>query len=280
VPKPGSVPGPRGARRSRLEERNRTGDFRRVLPAATQRLTGFLRRGQGLGERNFLGTGKDASARSGGDVWPINARGIDSGRRSEPYFFSAPRVSAGPSSFTEKQTTVEPPLSVLRQRHLWARPLQLGHNPWTEQLGVMYRYSLYNQNIHAQSGRRLAQAAAVRLPIKQAAASPGPAWVFPPSATPSPTARSTTPRGPTSGFQFATQAGIWRALGGEREIPAHHRGPALLPPESTMTCVSLVGARKAGYVTGLGRPGQGVPAAQQLSSAVRRWCGGFAPQRN
>ena len=133
-----------------------------------------------LGDSNFLGTGKAVN-------FPFSygqyARGIDLSA-SEPYFLGT-RVSAGIELYG-RQNEASPYQSY--GSNIYGATMQLG-TPLTEQIGVQYRYSLYNQDVTLDPASLVA---APSLPIQQAALAGPPG--FPRSATPSPTTRSTTQR--------------------------------------------------------------------------------------
>ena len=117
-----------------------------------------------LGDRNFLGSGKALSA-SG--TYGQYARGIDLSA-SEPYFLGT-RVSAGIELYG-RQNDASPYQSY--GSDTYGATMQFG-TPLTEQIGVQYRYSIYNQNVTLDPA---SLAAAPSLPIQQAALT-GPQWV-------------------------------------------------------------------------------------------------------
>ena len=117
-----------------------------------------------LGDRNFLGSGKALSA-SG--TYGQYARGIDLSA-SEPYFLGT-RVSAGIELYG-RQNDASPYQSY--GSDTYGATMQFG-TPLTEQIGVQYRYSIYNQNVTLDPS---SLAAAPSLPIQQAALT-GPQWV-------------------------------------------------------------------------------------------------------
>ncbi len=91
-----------------------------------------------LGDRNFLGTGVSANSTF---TYGQYARGIDLSA-SEPYFLGT-RVAAGIELYG-RQNQSSPYQSY--GSDIYGTTLQLG-TPITEQIGVQYRYSLYNQNV-------------------------------------------------------------------------------------------------------------------------------------
>jgi outer membrane protein insertion porin family len=117
-----------------------------------------------ISERNFYGTGLDLRASA---TFGQYARGINLSA-SEPYFLGT-RVAAGIELFG-RQSDATSYQSYGTQTYGGA--LVFG-TPLTEQIGVQWRYSLYNQNITLVPGTGGLVAS---LPVQQAAAS-GPAWV-------------------------------------------------------------------------------------------------------
>jgi outer membrane protein insertion porin family len=117
-----------------------------------------------VGERNLYGTGYDVKASA---TFGQYAQGIHLSA-SEPYFLGT-RVAAGVELFG-RQSQATSYQSYASQTYGGA--LVFG-TPLTEQLGVQWRYSLYNQNITlSPNGNGLVAS----LPVQQAAAA-GPAWV-------------------------------------------------------------------------------------------------------
>ncbi len=117
-----------------------------------------------VSDRNFLGTGKAVSASASYGQY---ARGIDLSA-SEPYFLGT-RVSAGIELYG-RQNDASPYQSY--GSDVYGATMQFG-TPLTEQIGVQYRYSLYNQNVTLDPA---SLTAAPSLPIQQAALA-GPQWV-------------------------------------------------------------------------------------------------------
>lgn len=117
-----------------------------------------------LSERNFYGTGLDLRSSA---TFGQYSRGINLSA-SEPYFLGT-RVAAGVELFGRQTDTTS------YQSYgtaTYGGSLLFG-TPLTEQLGVQWRYSLYNQNITLAPN---ANGLVASLPIQQAAAA-GPAWV-------------------------------------------------------------------------------------------------------
>lgn len=117
-----------------------------------------------LSERNFYGTGLDLRSSA---TFGQYSRGINLSA-SEPYFLGT-RVAAGVELFGRQTDTTS------YQSYgtaTYGGSLLFG-TPLTEQLGVQWRYSLYNQNITLAPN---ANGLVASLPVQQAAAA-GSAWV-------------------------------------------------------------------------------------------------------
>ena len=117
-----------------------------------------------LGDRNVLGSGKTFNSTL---TYGQYTRGFDLAA-SEPYFLGT-RVAAGIEVYG-RQNTSSPYQSYGSE--VYGATTQFG-TPINEQIGVQYRYSLYNQNVTLDP-RSLA--AAPSLPIQQAVLA-GPQWV-------------------------------------------------------------------------------------------------------
>ena len=117
-----------------------------------------------VGERNFAGTGLALKATTS---WGEYARGIDLSA-NEPSMFGT-RISAGVDVYY-KDTLSSPYQSY--GTDVYGATMQVG-TPINEQLGMQWRYSIYNQNVTLDPA---SLAATPSLPIQQAA-SAGPAWV-------------------------------------------------------------------------------------------------------
>ncbi|SDN50670.1 outer membrane protein assembly factor BamA [Afipia sp. GAS231] len=117
-----------------------------------------------VGERNLYGSGKNVQATF---TYGQYARGVDLAV-SEPYFLGT-KVAAGIELFGRQNdaTSYQSYASTI-----YGATLQLG-TPINEQLGVQWRYSIYNQNITLVPN---SSGLTPSLPIQQAAAA-GPAWV-------------------------------------------------------------------------------------------------------
>jgi len=251
-PKPGSV-ADRVVLDIELEEQS-TGDF--AFSGGYSTTDGFLAEVK-VGERNFLGTGKTLGATA---TYGQYARGIDLSA-SEPYFLGT-RVSAGIELYG-KQNTSSPYQSY--GSDIYGATVQLG-TPLTEQLGVIYRYSLYNQSITLNP---TSLAATPSLPIQQAALA-GPAWV---SAIGNTVTYSTldNPKSPTSGINSQLKQDL-AGLGGDVKFLRTTEDLRYYRPIND-DVVSLVRAQ-GGYVTGWG--GQQAPLLNSFfggPTMVR----GFAP---
>jgi outer membrane protein insertion porin family len=231
-----------------------TGDF--AFSGGYSTTDGFLAEVK-VGERNVLGTGKTLSASA---TYGQYARGIDLSA-SEPYFLGT-RVAAGIELYG-RQNTSSPYQSY--GSDIYGATLQLG-TPLTEQLGVQYRYSLYNQNITLNPASLVA---APSLPIKQAALA-GPAWV---SAVGDTVTYNTLDnvKNPTSGIHSQLKQDL-AGLGGDVKFLRTTEDLRYYHPIND-DVVSLVRAQ-GGYVTGWG--GQQVPLLNSFfggPTMVR----GFAP---
>jgi outer membrane protein insertion porin family len=250
--KPGSAPD-RVVLDIEVEEQS-TGDF--AFSGGYSTTDGFLAEVK-VGERNLLGTGKTLSASV---TYGQYARGIDLSA-SEPYFLGT-RVAAGIELYG-KQNTSSPYQSY--GTDIYGATMQLG-TPLTEQLGVQYHYSLYNQNITLNPA---SLAAAPSLPIKQAALA-GPAWVSAVGDTVTYNTLDNT-KSPTSGFHSQLKQDL-AGLGGDVKFLRTTEDLRYYHPIND-DVVSLARAQ-GGYVTGRG--GQQVPLLNSFfggPTMVR----GFAP---
>jgi outer membrane protein insertion porin family len=210
-----------------------------------------------VGERNFLGTGKTVSASASYGQY---ARGIDLSA-SEPYFLGT-RVSAGIELYG-KQNNASPYQSY--GSNTYGATVQAG-TPLTEQLGVLYRYSIYNQDITLDPTSLVA---APSLPIQQAALA-GPQWVSSAGSTVTYNTLDNT-KSPTSGFKSQLSQDL-AGLGGDVRFLRTTEDMRYYHPIND-DVVSLVRAQ-GGYITGWG--GQQVPLMNSFfggPTMVR----GFAP---
>jgi outer membrane protein insertion porin family len=210
-----------------------------------------------LGDRNFLGSGKAVNMTL---TYGQYARGIDLSA-SEPYFLGT-RVSAGIELYG-RQNQASPYQSY--GSDIYGATVQFG-TPLTEQLGVQYRYALYNQNITLNTA---SLAAAPSLPVRQAALA-GPQWV---SSVGNTVTYNTldNARSPTSGLNsqlrqdLAGLGGDVRFLRTTEDVRYYH---ALSDDVVSLARV------QGGYITGWG--GQQVPLVNSFfggPTMVR----GFAP---
>jgi outer membrane protein insertion porin family len=188
-----------------------------------------------VGERNFLGTGKTVSASASYGQY---ARGIDLSA-SEPYFLGT-RVSAGIELYG-KQNDASPYQSY--GSNTYGATTQFG-TPLTEQLGVQYRYSVYNQDITLDPTSLVA---APSLPIQQAALA-GPAWVSAVGSTVTYNTLDNT-KNPTSGFKSQLSQDL-AGLGGDVRFLRTTEDMRYYHPIND-DVVSLVRAQ-GGYITGWG----------------------------
>jgi outer membrane protein insertion porin family len=210
-----------------------------------------------VGDRNFYGTGKTVQAAF---TYGQYARGINLAA-SEPYFLGT-KVAAGIELF-DRQTDATSYQSY--GSTTYGATLQLG-TPINEQLGVQWRYSIYNQNITlAPNSSGLTPS----LPIQQAAAA-GPAWVSAVGSTATYSTLNNT-KSPTDGFKSQLSQDL-AGLGGDVRF--------LRTTEDVRYYESLNGdlvgmvRAQGGYVTGWG--GQQVPLMNNFfggPTMVR----GFAP---
>ncbi len=210
-----------------------------------------------IGDRSFLGSGKAVSATL---TYGQYARGVDLSA-SEPYFLGT-RVAAGIELYG-RQNDTSPYQSY--GSTIYGATMQLG-TPITEQLGVQYRYSIYNQDVTLNPA---SLTAATSLPIQQAALA-GPQWV---SAVGNTVTYSTldNTKSPTSGFKSQLTQDL-AGLGGDVKF-LRTTGDLRYYHPINDDVVSLVRAQ-GGYVTGWG--GQQVPLLNSFfggPTMVR----GFAP---
>ena len=250
--KPGSVPD-RVVLDVEVAEQS-TGDFN--ISGGYSTTDGLLAEVK-VGEHNFLGTGKTVSASASYGQY---ARGIDL-LASEPYFLGT-RVSAGIELYG-KQNDASPYQSY--GSNTYGATMQAG-TPLTEQLGVQYRYSIYNQDITVDPTSLVA---APSLPIQQAALA-GPAWVSSVGSTVTYNTLDNT-KSPTGGFKSQLSQDL-AGLGGDVKFLRTTEDMRYYHPIND-DVVSLVRAQ-GGYITGWG--GQQVPLMNSFfggPTMVR----GFAP---
>lgn len=210
-----------------------------------------------VGDRSFLGTGKTVNAAV---TYGQYARGIDLSA-SEPYFLGT-RVSAGIELYG-RQTTASPYQSY--GSDIYGATAQFG-TPLTEQIGVQYRYALYNQNMTLNTA---SSAAAPSLPVQQAALA-GPQWVSAVGDTVSYNTLDNT-KSPTSGINSQLRQDL-AGLGGDVKFLRTTEDVRYYHPIND-DVVSLVRAQ-GGTIIGWG--GQQVPLLNSFfgGPALVR---GFAP---
>jgi len=210
-----------------------------------------------IGDRSFLGSGKALNATF---TYGQYARGVDL-LASEPYFLGT-RVAAGIELYG-RQNDTSPYQSY--GSTIYGATMQLG-TPITEQLGVQYRYSIYNQDVTLNSSSLTASHS---LPILQAALA-GPQWVSAAGSTVTYSTLDST-KSPTSGFKSQLTQDL-AGLGGDVKFLRTTEDLRYYHPIND-DVVSLVCAQ-GGYVTGWG--GQQVPLLNSFfggPTMVR----GFAP---
>ena len=210
-----------------------------------------------VGERNFYGTGKSVQATF---TYGQYARGVDLAA-SEPYFLGT-KVAAGINLFG-RQTDASSYQSY--GSTTYGARLQLG-TPITEELGVQWRYAIYNQNITLSPNT---SGLTPSLAVRQAAAA-GPTWVSAPGSTVTYSTLDNT-RSPTSGIRSQLSQDL-AGLGGDVKFLKTTEDVRYYKSLSS----DLVGMVRAqgGYVTGWG--GQQVPLMNNFfggPTMVR----GFAP---
>lgn len=216
-----------------------------------------------VGERNLYGTGKNVQASF---TYGQYARGVDL-TVSEPYFLGT-KVAAGVELFGRQNdaTSYQSYASTV-----YGATLQLG-TPINEQLGVQWRYSIYNQNITlAPNSSGLTPS----LPIQQAAAA-GPAWVSSVGSTATYSTLDNT-RSPTNGIKSQLSQDL-AGLGGDVKF-LRTTEDARYYKSLTSDLTGMVRAQ-GGYVTGWG--GQQVPLMNNFfggPSMVRGFAtNGFGPR--
>jgi outer membrane protein insertion porin family len=210
-----------------------------------------------LGDRNFLGTGTSVNSSV---TYGQYARGIDLSA-SEPYFLGT-RVAAGIELY-DRQNQSSPYQSY--GSDIYGATLQLG-TPITEQIGVQYRYSIYNQNVTFDP---TSTAAAPSLPVLQAALA-GPQWVSSVGSTVTYNSLD-NPKSPTSGFNSQLSQDL-AGLGGDVKFLRTTEDLRYYHPINDDVTALVRG--QGGYITGWG--GQQVPLLNSFfggPTMVR----GFAP---
>ena len=210
-----------------------------------------------LGDSNFLGSGL---ALKSSVSYGQYAQGVDLSA-SEPYFLGT-RVSAGIELY-DRQSDSSPYQSY--GSDVYGATMQFG-TPLTEQIGVQYRYSIYNQNVTVDPA---SLAAAPSLPIQQAALA-GQQWVSSVGDTVTYNTLDNN-KNPTSGFKSQLTQDL-AGLGGDVKF-LRTTEDARYYQSLTSDLVGMVRAQ-GGYITGWG--GQQVPLLNSFfggPTMVR----GFAP---
>ena len=210
-----------------------------------------------LSERNLYGTGYDVRAAA---TFGQYARSINLSA-SEPYFLGT-RVAAGIELFGRQS---DPSYYQSYGSATYGGALVFG-TPLTEQLGVQWRYSLYNQNITLSPN---SSGLTASLPIQQAAAA-GSAWVSQAGTT---TTFSTLDnnKSPTSGIRSQLSQDI-AGLGGDVRF-LRTTNDTRYYKQINSDVVAMVRGQ-GGYITGWG--GQQAPLMNSFfggPTMVR----GFAP---
>jgi outer membrane protein insertion porin family len=217
-----------------LQEQN-TGNF--SISGGYSTATGMMAE-VGVSDSNFLGLGDIAKAKV---TYGQYARGLDLGF-TDPYFLGQ-RLSAGVELFGNET------FGNVNQSYdssVYGAKLSLG-TPLTDQLGVTWSYSIYNQGVTLDPAEGVAT-----LPVQQAAAA-GPIWV---SSIGAGVTYSTldNPKDPTSGIRMQT-SNEFAGLGGAAKFAKTTEDVSYYHP----IVGDLVGMVRAqgGYVTPWG--GQQLP---------------------
>jgi outer membrane protein insertion porin family len=210
-----------------------------------------------VGDRNFLGSGRALSTSA---TFGQYAHGLDLSA-SEPYFLGT-RVSAGIDLYYRQSDATS---YQSFGSNTYGATVQFG-TPITEQLGVQYRYSIYNQSLTLDP---TSLAAAPSLPI-QLAALAGPTWVSAVGSTATYSTLDNT-KSPTSGFKSQLSQDL-AGLGGDVKF-LRTAEDARYYQSINSDLVGMVRAQ-GGYITGWG--GSQVPLLNSFfggPTMVR----GFAP---
>ena len=190
-----------------------------------------------VGERNLYGTGKNVQATF---TYGQYARGVDLAA-SEPYFLGT-KVSAGIELFGRQNdaTSYQSYASTV-----YGATLQLG-TPINEQLGVQWRYSIYNQNITLVPN----SSGLIAIAADPAGGRRRPRLGFP-ARQHRDLLHARQHQEPDQRDQIAAQPGSGRPRR-RRQIPAHHRRRALLQIAQQRSDRHGSGARRLYHR--LGRP--------------------------
>jgi outer membrane protein insertion porin family len=212
-----------------------------------------------VGDRNFLGSGDAVTSTV---TYGQYAEGIDL-TATEPYLFGS-HISGTVDLFAKEN------LANSYQSYgtsTYGATFSVG-TPINEQLGVSWRYSIYNQSVMIDPAAE-AVAGTPSLPIQQAAAA-GPAWV---SAVGNTTTFSTLDnnKNPTSGFISKTSQDI-AGLGGDVNFFRTTEDARYY--QSLNADVTAITHAQGGYITGWG--GQQVPLMDTFFGGPQL-VRGFAP---
>ena len=210
-----------------------------------------------VGDRNFLGSGKAVSTSV---TYGQYARGLDLSA-SEPYFLGT-RVSAGVDIYYRQSDATS---YQSYGSNIYGATMQFG-TPITEQLGVQYRYSIYNQNLTLDP---TSLAAAPSLPI-QLAALAGPAWVSAVGSTATYSTLDNT-KNPTSGIRSQLRQDL-AGLGGDVKFLRTSEECATTS-RSTAISSAWFAPRAVTSPAGAARRCR----CSTASSAARPWCGDLLP---
>jgi outer membrane protein insertion porin family len=208
-----------------------------------------------VSDSNLLGTGYSGKATV---TWGQYAEGFDVGL-TDPYFLGQ-RMPAGVELFANET------IGNVNQSFnstVYGGKLSLG-TPLTDQLGVTWTYSIYNQSVSLDPAEGVSS-----LPIQQAAAA-GPVWV----SSIGPTVTYSTlddPKNPTSGFRVVTSNEL-AGLGGAAQFAKTTEDVSYYHP----IVGDLVGMVRAqgGYVSPYG--GQQLPLLDNFFGGPQL-IRGFAP---
>ena len=255
-----------GARPCRRRRCRRGGQDRRssrswaAIPALT-------RLGHGLGRRPQFS--RDRRHREG----VSDHRPICQGLRSFRYRSLRARAAAFARRRSVRQGDVCQQLSVVRLDRLRRQDFTAG-TPLTDQLGVTWSYSIYNQGLSLDPSVGIAS-----LPIRQAAAA-GPMWVSS-VGTGVTYATLDNPRNPTNGVRVQSN-NEFAGLGGAAKFARHHRGCPLLSSRSLATwsawCARKAVTRRRGAASNC-RCSTASSAAHSSSAALRPMAFGPATLR-
>jgi outer membrane protein insertion porin family len=212
-----------------------------------------------IGDRSFLGSGDNVTASV---TYGQYAEGIDL-TAIEPYMFGS-HVSGTVDLFAKESLAND---YQSYGTSTYGATFSVG-TPINEQLGVSWRYSIYNQSVMLDPGAEVV-AGTPSLPIQQAAAA-GPAWV---SAVGDTTTFSTLDnnKNPTSGLISKTSQDV-AGLGGDVNFLRTTEDARYY--QSLNADVTAITHAQGGYITGWG--GQQVPLMDTFFGGPQL-VRGFAP---